>query len=173
MKAKRKRKSVSVKAMPYIGDHGTGTAAATAGTVLEPATDKPSDPNPNNVGRRRRRSEIDRLAPKLTMRQEQAARAISNAYCRVQMLSSGGELREQVDSSSKPDACITAQVSAQSDLAYVMTGVPQAPVECRQAIEQVCWHGEPIGRLASGRAHEKYMTCLKVALNAVADHMRY
>ena len=169
----RKSRSVSVKPLPFNGDHGAGTAAATAGTIIEPATDRRGDPNPNNMGRRRRTSEIDRLAPRLSMRQEQAARAISSAYSRVEALSSGGPHKEKVHSSPKPDATIAAQVAAQSQLAHVMKAVPGSPPECREVIEQVCWRGEPIGDLASGRRHGGYMSCLKITLDLVANHMRY
>lgn len=171
-KAKR-RKSVSVKPIPFVGDHGTGTKAATSGTVLEALRDeRTGKANPNNVGRRRRTSEIDRIAPKLSMRQEQAARAISDAYCRVQMLSSGGELKEQVDASPKPDACVSAQVAAQGELARVMAAVPGNPKECREAVEQVCWRGEPISHIDRGKSG-MHMSCLKVTLDLVANRLGY
>lgn len=170
--AKHRKKHVSLAPIPLGGDHGTGTLAAKLGTVLEPMKDDKGR-NPNNIGRRRRTSEIDRLAPKLSMRQEQAARAISDAYCRVEALSSGGELKEWVQASPKPDACVAVQVAAQSELAHVMKGVPGKPVECRIVVEHVCWKGLPVRHLAAGRDHGAYMASLKVALDMVANHLRY
>jgi len=171
-RAKKRRKHVSTAPMPFGGDHGTGTAAAKCGTVLEAIKDEKGG-NPNNMGRRRRTSELDRIAHRLSMRQEQAARAISDAYCRVEALSSGGELKAKVDASPKPDATIDVQVAAQSRLHHVMSGVPNNPTQCREAVEQVCWRGEPIGAIASGRDHQMHMSCLKISLDLVANKLGF
>ena len=65
-KAKR---SISTKPVPWGGDHGTGTAAATAGTKIVGLD------GPNNMGQRVHMCAIDELTS-LTMRQSQAAHAI-------------------------------------------------------------------------------------------------
>lgn len=171
--AKRKRTRVSLAApTPLVGDHGTGTSAATASTVLEPIKDEKGR-NPNNMGRRRRVSQIDRLKEKLTMRQIQAAEAICDAYQRVEMLSSGSPLKERVQASPKPDATIDMQVSAQSWLAHVMRGVPGRPEQCREVIEHICWYNRPVSDLATGRKHVGYMAMLKVSLDLVANRLGY
>ena len=147
--------------IPFNGDHGTGTAAAMAGTRLEAVEDEEGR-NPNNMGRRVREDRIKRI--KLSMRQEQAAYKIRDAYCRVEMLSSGSPLKEQVDASPKPDAVIASQVDAQSELHFVMSAVPNA---MRPVIEHVCWHNRPLNQMPDDRAN------FKVALDMVANKLRY
>lgn len=158
------RKHVSLAAMPFNGDHGTGTDAANSGTVVE-AIKNDKGGNPNHMGRRRRVEVIDTLT--LTVRQQQAAKAIRDAYCRVESLSSGGPLKERVQASPKPDATIAAQVSAQSAYVHVMRGV--RPID-RAVIEHVCFYNQP---LRTFYAHHRQHVRFKEALDHVADHMRY
>lgn len=166
MASKAKRRRVTIKAAPWNGDHGTGTAAAQAGTVLEEIKD-----NPNRMARRKRVSQIDELEDKLSLRQYQAAKAIQDAYCRVEMQSSGAALKEQVDSTPKPDAVIAAQVDATSRLVFVMGAVPKA---MRDVVEHVCWHNLPMRSLTGGgRKHYNRSADLKVALDLVANRLRY
>lgn len=159
---KTKRKSVSVAPVPLGGDHGTGTHAATAGTIVSALTDEKGK-NPNNMGRRRRIEVIGTLA--LTMRQEQAAKAIRDAFCRVQRLSSGGELKERVQSSPKPDATIAMQVDASSQWVYVMKAVK--PVN-RRIIEHVCCDNLPLVELVG---YKQSRVRLAQTLDCVADHI--
>jgi hypothetical protein len=118
--AKRRRKIRQTKGgkitlpadLPPNGDHGPRTAAATAGTVLEPVEGS----NPNNFARRRRVMVIDTMLKRgtLTMRQWQAATELQVAWLSVERLSSGSPLQERVQSSPKPDAAVDIQVAATS-----------------------------------------------------------
>ena len=145
---------------PFNGDHGTGTAAALAGTVLEAV----EGDNPNHVGRRRRECVIGTLS--LTMRQEQAAKAIRDAYCRVEMLSSGSPLKETVDTTSRPDATIAKHVDAMSQLTRAMRAVTTAD---RSLVEHICWHNQPGRTSKVVRWSERFKSCM----DKVADHLRY
>lgn len=161
---KRAQKAVSLAHTPFGGDHGTGTAAMRAGTTLEALTDA-NGKNPNNMGRLRRVEVIDTLA--FTMRQEQAAKAIRDAFCKVQMLSSGSALKERVQSSPKPDATIASQVDASSLWVYVMK--PVKPVN-RRIVEHVCCENRPMVQLSGYKQARKR---LAQTLDAVADHIGY
>ena len=163
---KRNKKSVSIKAPPWAGDHGTGTKAAMAGTVVLPL----EGDNPNRFARRQRIGQVDALKERLSQRQWQAAKAIEDAYCRVQMLSSGAPLKEQVDSSPRPDATVSTQTDAQSRLNFVMSKVP---AEARDVVEHVCWYNRPMSTMTKGRKHYNRMADFKVALDLVANHMRF
>lgn len=163
--AKRKKK-VTTKALPWNGDHGTGTQAALQGTTLEPVEGN----NPNRFARRRRTSQSDVWKPKLSMRQWQAAVEIENAYCGCERLSSGGPLKERVDASPKPDAVVAIQVEAQSRLKRVMDGVPTA---MRDVIEHLFWHNLPLSQLGKGRGYYNRSADVKVALDLVANKLRY
>ncbi len=163
-----RKRSNRAKPLPVIGDHGTGTAAATRDTEVVLL----DGPNPNRVARRMRVTALDRLERRgsLSMRQLQAGREIEDAYCRVQMLSSGGELKEQVDSTPRPDATVAAQVDAVSRLARAMKAVPSA---MRDVVEAVCWHGRPIESAQTPERNYRRSADLKVALDPVANHLRY
>lgn len=127
--------------------------------------------NPNRMAYRYRVSQIDKLEGKLSMRQLQAAKAIQDAYCRVDALSSGGPLKEQVDASPKPDAVIAGQVDAMSHLTFVMGAVPEA---MRDVVEHVCWHNQSIRSLTGGgRKHYDRTADFKVAMDLVANKLRY
>lgn len=158
----RARRSVSIKPMPFGGDHGTGTAAAKIGTKIEPIDAKS---NPNHIGRRRRVEVIGTLS--LTLRQDQAARAIRDAYCRVEMLSSGGEIKERVQSSPKPDANVAMQMGVQSTYIHIMRGVRSVD---RPIIEHVCFNNQP---LRTFKGHGRQSARLAQALDVVADYMGY
>lgn len=134
-------------------------------TVLEPLTDE-NGKNPNNIGRRRRKNALSGLG--LSMRQEQAGEAIRDAYARVESLSSGSPLKEQVDASPKPDAVVAAQVDAQSHLAFVMKPVSR---EWRNVVEHVCWNNKPIWTCPG--IEEANRAGLKVTLDLVANRLRY
>lgn len=163
-----KPRASRTKPLPMIGDLGTGTTAAQADTevVLLP------DPNPNRIARRTRVTALDRLDRRgsLSMRQMQAAREIEMAYCRVEMLSSGGEFKARVDSTPKPDATVAAQVDAISRLAFAMSAVPSA---MRDVVEAVCWHSLPVESAQTFEKNYRRMADLKVALDLVANRMRY
>lgn len=152
---------------PWNGDHGTGTAAATAQTDVVQVTDEKGR-NPNRMARRQRRDVLRDMLNKdlLSMRQWQAGDAIARAYCKVQMLSSGGELKERVQASPKPDATIHVQVSATSRLVFVMHRVHRAD---RALIEAVCWHNKPLRSVKIRRSGAR----LRETLDRVADHLGY
>lgn len=163
----RRARSVSTKPLPWNGDHGTGSEAATAGTVLEPV----DGANPNRMARRVRKNVINTMLKRdqLTMRQWQAAQAIQLAWCGVQKLSSGGALKETVDATSKPDATVAAQVGAVSRLVHVTK--PIRPSE-RALVEDVCYHNRPLGHAA--RAGEvRPLARFRDTMDRVANHMRY
>jgi len=152
--------------MPFRGDHGTGTAAAMAGTELvEVEGDK------NRMGRRQRVEQVEWMMKRglLDMRQYQAAQAIRDAYCRAQMLSSGSPLKERVQASPKPDATIAAQVDAVSRLAHVMRPVLRSD---RMIVESICWHNYPVtqlGRMGVVRGTARF----RIAMDRVADWLRF
>lgn len=169
--ARRNRKQVSLP--KFNGDHGTGTAAAKDGTSLEPIEGN----NPNRVARRRRGLQSAAWASKLSMRQQQAARAIEDAYARVEQMGSGGDSIEKlrvlqtiVDASPKPDAVIDMQIGAQSHLQHVMKAVPSA---MRAVIEHLFWHNRPMRDFAQGKAFYDRSADVKASLDLVANHMRY
>lgn len=165
----RKPKPKAVKALPFGGDHGTGTAAALAGKVLRPIVNEDGK-NPNNMARL---CDDDQLANMdfLSMRQRQAGMEIRNAWSGVEKLSSGGELKEQVDSTPKPDATMAIQIDAQSRLVNAMAAVPR---DMRDVVEHVCWHNLPITqKIGKGRAHYSRRADFQVALDLVANRLGY
>ena len=167
----RKKNKRSVSLSEFNGDHGTGTSAAKSGTVLEQA--KTDDGrNPNKMARRKRINRIEEMSKRnqLSMRQYQAGIAIQEAWCAVQTLSSGGELKERVQASPKPDATVARQVDASSQLKFVMDPVPSA---MRYVIEHVCWHNQPLYTADAGRKHGSAKANLYVALDLVANRLRY
>lgn len=119
-----------------------------------------------------RRRRVNRIAEMrgLSMRQLQAAEAIQNAYCRVEMLSSGSPLKERVQASPKPDATIAMQATAQSVLVSVMAPVPSA---MRYVVEHVCWHNRPITALGPSDIRGNHYANFKVAMDLVANRLRY
>lgn len=160
-KRKREGKKSMVTLAPDVvnGDHGTGTTAAKEGTVLVKIK---NDPN-----RRAYLQRVDAyLRINLDMRQQQAAKAIRDAYCKVQMLSSGGPLKERVQASPKPDQTIDIQVAAQSRLMFVMAAVPQRQ---RRLIEHVLWENKPIRSLGIKRGPARF----RWVMDLVADHVGY
>lgn len=160
----RPRKS-KVTLPQFNGDHGTGTDAATRDTMVVPVKN-----SPNRMANRRRINSLDRIiaAGKLSMPEQQAAIAVRDAYARVEMLSSGGEIKEQVDSSPKPDAAIAAQVDASSWWVHVMKAVTRD----RAIVEHVCCDGQPI-RTLPAKYKRRAMARLRVQLLKVAVHLKY
>ena len=167
----RPRKARPVSVPPLGGDHGTKTAAALAGTELIEIKNECGE-NPNHMGRRQRVNIAQRMMERglLSMRQYQAADAIQRAYGAVQSLSSGGELKEQVDSSPKPDATVAAQVEANSRLIFLMGAVPQ---QTRPVVENVCFQNKPVTHLVKGRKAMLAYNQLSMALDLVANKLGY
>jgi len=149
----------------YTGDHGPETAAAKAGTVLEPMTED-GRPDPNRRARRRRVEVIDALSF-LSLRQYQAAREIRDAYCALQKLTSGAPLKEQVDTSSRPDAIVAAQVDALSRWRRAIDPVPR---HMRATVEAICCENTPIRRLPN---YEVAKSDMQGAMTVVANALRY
>lgn len=165
----RKLKTQAVKLLPLGGDHGTGTAAAMAGKVLKPIVDVDGK-NPNSMARL---CDDDQLANMdfLSMRQYQAGMEIRNAWSGVEKLSSGSELKEQVDSTPKPDATMAIQIDAQSRLVNAMSAVPG---DMRDVVEHVCWYNKPITqKIGKGRQHYDRRAEFQVALDLVANRLGY
>lgn len=150
--------------LPFTGDHGTGTTAANAGTVLEPVEGEEH----NRTGRRRRVSAVDSIV--LDMRQGQAARAIQDAWCKLQMCSSGSPLKEQVDASPKPDAVIARQVAAQSRWHHITKPLLRSE---QRLVDWVCCKNMSILKakrmIGEDRATERF----RAAMDRVADHLCY
>lgn len=165
-KAGRKRKN-TVRLPQFTGDHGTGTAAAMAQTFLEPLKNDDGKPDPNKRARRRRIEVVDHI-PSLSQRQHQAAREIRDAYCQCEKLSSGSPIKEQVDTSARPDATMAMQVDAMSRLRRAMKAVPN---HMRPVVEAVCWHNRSLDELAVSR--EVAVSDMQGAMTLVADHLRY
>lgn len=159
----KKRKSPTVA---YTGDHGTGAPAAIRGTYLEPLTHD-GKPDPNRRARRRRVEVIDTLSF-LSLRQLQAAREIRDAYCNVERLSSGGPLKEQVDTSARPDAFMAAQVDAMTRWRRAIDAVPR---HMRKTVEAVCCENTPLRQLPV--SYNAAKSDLQGALTAVANRLRY
>jgi len=150
----------------YTGDHGPGTPAATAGTVLEPIRHDGGKDDPNRRARRRRVETIDVLTF-LSQRQYQAAREIRDAYCALQKLTSGSPLKEQVDTSSRPDAIVAAQVDALSRWRRAIDPVPR---HMRATVEAICCENVPIRRLPN---YEVARSDMQGAMTVVANALRY
>ena len=144
----------------YNGDHGTGTDAAIRGTLLVPVKD-----SPNRMARRTRVDAYTRID--LTTRQEQAAKAIRDAFCRVEMLSSGGPLKERVEASPRPDATIDMQIACQGRLHRVMSSVHRSD---RPIIEHILWRNQPLRAL---KGYPRSGQRFKKALDLVADYLGY
>jgi len=168
-KTRGKRKSVSVAPTPFNGDHGTGTIAAMAGTVVEEITNEKGE-NPNHVARRLRVERIEDMARRgqISLRQYQAGKELRDAWCGVEKLSSGSELKERVQSSPKPDATIAVQTDAMSRYKHAMDAVPG---DMRYVIEHVCFENLPLHMLPG--ISGMHSANLKVALDRVANKMRY
>lgn len=169
-KPRKSSKYVSTAALPWNGDHGTGTQAAQNGTKIEPITDE-KGANPNRMARRRRVDRLKWLMDRgyLSMRQYQAGKAIQDAYGRVESLSSGSPLKERVQASPKPDATVTAQVEANSQLVHVLRPVLRSQ---RAIVEHVCRDNQPITTLGR-KGHIRAAARFRAALDRVANHMRY
>lgn len=162
-KRRNVNRSVSLKPIPLNGDHGTQTEAATAGTIVVKLD------GPNNMGQRRRIDALDTIIARdiLTLPQQQAAQAIRDAYARKDALSSGGPLKEWVQSSPRPDAAVAAQVDANSWWAHVVKPLSR---DQRDLVRHVCGYGLPLRTAPNPRrASERF----KVALDAVALHLKY
>lgn len=164
MSSKKQRKPRGLKVPDFTGDHGPKTAAQMQGAVVEEVDGE----SHNRVGRKRRENVLLRLLrnEKITQRQYQAGEAIELAYCRVQMLSSGGELKEWVQSSPKPDASVARQCDAIGHYAKVMKAVPRTQ---RHLVSHVCELNQPLRTSGQRRAGDR----LRSVLDRVADHLGY
>lgn len=137
-------------------DHGPTTEAQLAGSYIEAVED-----DKNGRNRRRRVNILSLLlkADKLTQAQFQAGTAIEEAYCRVQSLSSGGPLKERVQSSPKPDAQVSAQVAAMSEMVRVKRTIPQRQ---RELVEHVCELNQPLRTARGARKLERLRDVLEI-----------
>ena len=158
----RAKKHVSTAPAPWVGDHGTGTAAQRADTEYV------KQEGPNNVAHLRRKDRVRDLIPKLTMRQHQAAQEIQNAYACNEMLSSGGPLKEQVDATPRPDAAIASQVNAQSRLERCTRPLLRSEVGLVRAI---CWENAPVTQIAA--MYPRWLARFATAMDRVADRLGY
>ena len=162
-KQSRKGRPRKERAVTLAGDHGPNTAMATANSVVVPI-----DGDKNGTGRRQRKHVLTELlrTHKLTQRQFQAGEAIEKAHCNVEKLSSGGELKEAVQSSPKPDATMAMQVDTMSQQVHVKKAIPRTQ---RALVEHVCEQNQPLR--TSGVRRPLPRLCS--ALDRVADHLRY
>lgn len=163
----RRKKTITLSMQ---GDHGPQTSSQRHNTELVPADGK----NPNNIFVKRRENVLDRMHLKkpyvLTIRQYQAGVEIQTAYAKTEVLSSGSPLKEQVDSTPRPDRFIAAQVDAQSRLERAMRQVTH---DARSVVEVVCWYNLPVSRIANGRRHQEQVAILKKSLDSVANVLGY
>lgn len=157
---------MSGPAKPLQGDWGPRTAAQMAGAVIIPV----EGDNPNGVARKYRELPIDRMARLaiLSQRQHQAAREVSDAWCECEKLSSGGPLKERVDSSMNPAAIAAEQADALSRLNRSMKAVGSIR---RYVVEWVCYDNRRVEELAG--PYGVHMANLLQALDEIADRLRY
>ena len=166
--AKRKSRARQKPSAPIFGgDHGTNTMAANANSVVEEIKNADGS-NPNQMARRRRKSAIDAIS--LSMRQEQAANEIQNAWCKVQMLESGSPLKAKVDASPKLDATIAAQVDAQSRWIKASRAILSAD---RRLVFHVCCDNRPITEAGRRMGIPRAVARFKKAMDRVADALDY
>lgn len=177
MSSKKQRKPRGLKVPDFTGDHGPKTAAQMQGAVVEEVDGE----SHNRVGRKRRENVLERMhkgrgdqhPPHLTMRQYQAGCEIQEAFCQIEKLSSGSSDYERpiVDSSPKPDQFVAMHIDAQSRFNNAMKKVPS---DMRYVVEHVCWQNQSLSGLCK---HPNdigmHRANLKVALDLVANHMRY
>ena len=161
----RRKKAIT---LAMQGDHGPQTAAQRRNTELVPV----DGANPNRIYIKRTKNVLKEMHMnrKLSMRQYQAGSEIQEAYAGCEKLSSGSPLKEQVDSTPRPDRFIAAQVDAQSRLERAMRQVTN---ESRAVIEAVCWHNSTVSVIASGRHHRQQSEILQNTLEKVADVLGY
>ncbi len=156
------------------GDHGPNTKAQMSGAEVVPV----KGDNPNGVGQKRRENVLARMhgdmgkSGGISLRQYQAGMEIQEAYCGCEKLSSGNSdySKPIVDSSPRPDMFMEKQVDAVSRLARAMAGVPS---NMQYVIEHVCWHNQPVAKLSKGRNLGMHRANLKVALDLVANRLKY
>ena len=149
------------------GDHGTGTAAAMASTVLVAVPD-----DKNGMKRRQRIGALELVLKNtgMSQRQYQAGKRIRDAFEATQK--SPPAIKEiQVDTCPTPDATIDKQVDAQSDYAEAMSAVPP---QFKHVVEHVCVENRPISQLGGGTVMGgSHRACLMVALDLVANRLRF
>ena len=162
--ARRKPYKPTEGVEPVRGDHGTGTAAATASTVLVAVPD-----DKNGMKRRQRIGALESIMGKLSQRQYQAGKEIRDAFEETQ--TSPPAIKEiQVDVSPTPDATIDVQVDAQSRFAFAMSAV--TPIG-KEVVNHVLLQNRPITELAGGGMVAINTQKLRNALTRVADKLRY
>lgn len=151
---------------PLQGDWGPRTAAQMDGAVIVPV----EGDNPNGVARKYRESPIARMhrLALISQRQFQAAQEISDAWCECEKLSSGGALKEKVDSSPNPTAISAAQADALSRLNRAMKAV--APLR-RYVVEWVCYDNRRVEELKG--PYGVHMANFMQAMDEVADRLKY
>jgi len=166
MAAKRRKKPKSQVTLPYTGDHGPNTAAATRDTELVPIEGQEH----NRTARRQRRNTLIEMHQRgeLSLRQWQAGDEIQMAWAKCEQLASGSPLKERVDTSARPDQAMAARIDAQSRLNRAMAAVPPNQ---RRVVEAICWHNEPVRNLPGRQANAK--AALRYALEQVANFLRY
>ncbi len=165
--ARRKPHKPTEGVEPVRGDHGTGTAAANASTVLVAV---PGDKN--GMKRRQRIGALELILKNtgMSQRQYQAGKRIRDTFEATQK--SPPAIKEiQVDTSPTPDATIDTQVDAQSDYADAMAAVP---TKFKRVVEHVCVENRPISEMGGGKIMGgSHRACLMVALDLVANRLRY
>ena len=148
------------------GDWGPRTAAQMRGAVIVPV----EGDNPNGVARKFREGPIQRMARLaiMSLRQYQAAQEISDAWCECEMLSSGGELKEHVDTSPNPASVVAAQADALSRLNRAVKAVPP---KHRYVVEWVCYDNNRIEQLKG--PYGVHVANFLESMDRVADRLGY
>lgn len=177
----RKKKPVSLPAMgggKVSHVDGNRTGRANHMTIVEPVmhvdpeTGKKS--NPNGVTRRRRVSWVEALyrQGKLTTRQYNAAIKLQGAWERTERGLGGGELKERVQSSPKPDKSIDIQIDRVSQWVAASKCIP---VKYELIIKHVVLGNrsvcEFVGRKAGEARRLRALTSLQQGLDTVADSL--
>ncbi len=182
-KAKRRKKAVTVSAMPTAWDKGAMGQANRHGLIEEPATEfdpitgKPQ-PNPNNVKRMRRVDMLELYHRRgiITARMWNAAERLRDTF-EATMRTPGWPDNDRVQSSPKPDHAVTIQIDRLSRFHAVFRLVPAADrpiidacVFQMNAPTAAVINGErPYRRGGSG--YGKGVDHLKAALDRLADAM--
>lgn len=183
IKKRRKKKGVTLAAMPTSWDKGASGPANRHGLIEEPATEfdpvtgKPQ-PNPNNVKRMRRVDMLELYFRRgiITARMWNAADKLRQTF-EATMKAPGWPDNDRVQSSPKPDQAVTIQIDRLSRFHSIYRLVPltdrpiiDACVFRMNAPTSAIINGEKPYR-KGGNGHAKGMDHLKAALDRLADAM--
>jgi len=164
--AKTKRRKATTKPLPWNGDHGPGTQAATAGTELQPV----EGDNPNRMARRQRRTlaEIYRARGLLTKEQADAAEDLLDAWEETQ---TGSTLEKvKVDIVGRPKGMSEQLIWKARQLAHVTSSIPK---ELRAIVFDTVIEQAPIENRSSRLSQQlHHFAALAVGLQSIHEAKR-